>query len=299
MRHIVPTMRINSHMPIKNKFPMMEKIGCSACNHLGYSLDLLHSDKKSTVLEMCDCAKGLCNCEGERPYYGIGESESGQFSLEPCDIYPLHQKMDRIVQLFRQSELPLRFKYKFYNQHFEMKHLKDNNFRKQINSVLPPIWEGKKVQLPQGIFLHGRAGAGKTFLAAIIINELIFRHAIPSLFIKTTRSLNRIRQTFNVESDTYGQSAAIEELFRTIPVLVLDDLGAQKDSSWTDETLYDIIDTRYEEGLCSIVTSNKSLSELENLGEGRISSRLKEISEIIKFPDVDYREILQKHNSRS
>lgn len=272
----------------------MNSPGCTLCRGLGYTIDLEHSNHKKCALELCECAKTQCQCEQESPYYAIVTSDSGLPQMSPCQIYPLHLKMDRIANLYKESEIPSRYRYKFYNAHFEVSHLRSNDFIEKMNTLLPPIWEGKKPSLPSGLYLSGYVGSGKTLLAAIVINELIFRHAIPAFFMKTTRSLERIRQTYNIESESYGQGAKIEDLLHKVPVLVLDDLGAQKDSSWTDETLYDIIDTRYEEGLFTIITSNKKLNDLKELAGGRIASRLKEICDVLQFPEIDYREIIHQ-----
>lgn len=275
-----------------NKFPAMKKIGCSKCNKSGYKLNFLLSSKRNAIVELCECSKSGCSCEGSSPYYSIVEKEGGKSSLEPCRIYPLHKKIERVTILFHQSELPWRYKYKFYLSHFEYKHIKDTKFIQKLDSIVAPIWEGEEKNLPEGIFLTGSAGTGKTLLATIIINELIFRHAVPCLFMKTTRSLDRLRATYNVGSASYGMGESIESYYHRVPVLVLDDFGAQKETSWADETLYDIIDTRYEEGLCTIVTSNLNLKELSESGAGRISSRLLEICHIIEFPEKNYRQII-------
>lgn len=73
--------------------------------------------------------------------------------------------------------------------------------------------------------------------------------------------------------DTEGNYQA----YATAPVLLLDDLGATKNSEWTEETLYRLIDHRYTHCLPSIFTSNMPPGGMgERLGE-RIASRLAEM----------------------
>ena len=61
---------------------------------------------------------------------------------------------------------------------------------------------------------------------------------------------------------------------RRCPVLLLDDLGSEKRSPWTDEQLYRLLNHRYNEGLPTVVASNVLLDELEP----RIASRMRDSS---------------------
>jgi DNA replication protein DnaC len=61
---------------------------------------------------------------------------------------------------------------------------------------------------------------------------------------------------------------------RSCPVLLLDDLGSEKRSPWTDEQMYRLLNHRYNEGLPTVVASNVLLEELEP----RIASRMQDSS---------------------
>jgi DNA replication protein DnaC len=75
----------------------------------------------------------------------------------------------------------------------------------------------------------------------------------------------------------------------TAPILILDDLGAEKISDWVREQLYIIINRRYENMLPTIVTTNCTTAELvERLGE-RTVSRLIEMTDAYKITTDDYR----------
>ncbi len=272
-------------------FPQMGQIGCPNCNGLGYIIDFSLSTTKHVSLHICECAQTHCFCSQKQPYYAIID-ESASSQLKPCAIYPLHLKMDRIRQIYQISDLPWKYKYKFYNSHYQTKYINNKSFLLKINELLPPIWEGEKSHLPKGLFFTGVAGSGKTFLATILMNEIIFRHGVSSLYLKTTRALDRLRGSFHQESATYGLSNDLEKWFSSIPLLVLDDFGAHLGTQWAEETLYDLIDSRYEEGLSTIITSNKSIEELTEVAEGRIASRLKEMCRVVQFPELDIRDII-------
>ena len=74
-------------------------------------------------------------------------------------------------------------------------------------------------------------------------------------------------------------------------VLVIDDFGVQRDSPWEQETLYNLIDARYEAEKFTIITSNNNPEKsLKELSEGRILSRIREMCRILELSGEDYRE---------
>jgi len=77
--------------------------------------------------------------------------------------------------------------------------------------------------------------------------------------------------------------------FADIDVLVIDDFGVQKDSDWVNSKLYDLIDSRYEKEKITLLTSNSPLSDWKEKGEGRVYSRLCEMTHEIKLECPDYR----------
>jgi DNA replication protein DnaC len=94
-------------------------------------------------------------------------------------------------------------------------------------------------------------------------------------------------------SETYGQSARIERLFAEVDVLVIDDFGVQRDSAWEQETLYNLVDARYEAEKFTIITSNNNPEKsMKEFSEGRVLSRIKEMCRIMELSGKDYREKL-------
>lgn len=70
--------------------------------------------------------------------------------------------------------------------------------------------------------------------------------------------------------------------------ICFDDLGAEKMTDAKRENLYFIIDTRYREMLPTIITSNFTINEINDV-EPRIASRLAEMGKILQFNGKDYR----------
>ena len=80
--------------------------------------------------------------------------------------------------------------------------------------------------------------------------------------------LDHLRATYHPTSPiTYDERF---EAIRTVPLLVLDDLGAESPTPWAQEKLFQIINHRYNEQLPTIITSNVDLDDMDR----RIRSRL-------------------------
>lgn len=79
------------------------------------------------------------------------------------------------------------------------------------------------------------------------------------------------------------------ESFRDTHLLLVDDLGAAKNSEWVEEITYRLLNGRYEDVRPSIFTTNLPLPQLrEQLGD-RLASRLVEMCTVVPLEGVDRR----------
>lgn len=133
----------------------------------------------------------------------------------------------------------------------------------------------------KSILLIGDVGTGKTHLAASIANYCM-EHGIVVKFGNITDIFQSLKNAFTKEEDILGE-------VKSVPLLVLDDLGKERTTEWTNETIYSIINYRYEHMLSTIVTTNLPLVEMqEKIGEATVS-RLMEMCEYVSMDGKDYR----------
>lgn len=142
----------------------------------------------------------------------------------------------------------------------------------------------------RGAYLWGEPGRGKTYAAAHAVRVAVERGGAGSASAKLLSAkqlLDSIRDGFNG-----GDRDALRRAER-VPLLALDDLGAERPTDWAIETLTGLIDARTAEGLPTIVTSNYSLGQLREVWGGvpgaRIASRLGGACERIEVTGPDRR----------
>lgn len=115
--------------------------------------------------------------------------------------------------------------------------------------------------------LGGPSGSGKTHLAAAIVNERIIQGQ-PAFYITVPDLLDRIRASFGANSDM-----PYDEFFESVkvaPLLVLDDLGVQSATSWAKEKLDQLLTSRFNNGLPTVIVTAVPLEQLDD----RLRTRL-------------------------
>jgi len=139
-----------------------------------------------------------------------------------------------------------------------------------------------------GFFFFGGVGTGKSHAAIALCNALIDRYFLQVYFAKTGETMARIRRSiFENNNDSILRDVMTAEL------LVLDDLGIDNRTDYMVETLYRIIDHRYEHKLPTVITSNATLDDIGQRYLPQISSRINEMCILVKFGGEDRRALLR------
>lgn len=139
-------------------------------------------------------------------------------------------------------------------------------------------------------FWSNTKGSGKTMLAAAIANELINNRMKSVKFANSLDILDAIRETYNSDTDE-SESRLLDELVRA-DFLVIDDFGTERVSKWVGEKFYQIVNRRYMNNKVTFFTSNYDLLKLDY--DERITSRIRERSFIVHFPEESVREVKAK-----
>lgn len=138
------------------------------------------------------------------------------------------------------------------------------------------------------LFLLGKTGTGKTHISLSIakeVSKLGYTAAYGSL-------LNYLRI---IEKEHFGRSENPEsdtlQVLINTDLLVLDDLGSEFRTSFYESVLYNIINSRINLGLPTIISSNLSADELQRNYNDRIISRLFSVYTMLMFVGEDIRQI--------
>lgn len=130
-----------------------------------------------------------------------------------------------------------------------------------------------------GLLFYGNTGNGKTFAAACIANALIDRK-VPVLMTSFSKIIKQISGMRAEDKIEYLASINRYDL------LILDDLGAERESQYALEIVYDVVDSRYKSGKPMIITTNLTMAEMKNpisMDYQRIYDRILEMCMQIHF----------------
>ena len=114
-----------------------------------------------------------------------------------------------------------------------------------------------------GLFIAGPKGTGKTHLAAAIANQLM--EAGTAVICMTMMDLlERIKQTYEQKRQYGGDTSEANVLgaYKSVPLLIIDDMGKEPATEWAVSKIYAIINARYEAFMPTIITTNYTDSEL-------------------------------------
>lgn len=117
-------------------------------------------------------------------------------------------------------------------------------------------WDTHKDGGRYGVIFWGDVGTGKTFLATAIA-EALYRRGV---------SVARVTAAGIVEAVQAGYEQSEHERYLSrlarFELLVLDDVGAERDTSFSREVIFSVVDTRIKKQRPMIVTTNLSPAEM-------------------------------------
>lgn len=138
----------------------------------------------------------------------------------------------------------------------------------------------------KSICMSGQTGVGKTHLSLSIAKEIIAKGF--NVIYGSSQDLLR-----NVEREHFGKSRDDKDALGSLldcDLLIMDDLGTEFESSFYNSVIYNIINSRLNKGLPTIISTNLTLSNLETRYSDRVVSRLI-VYDFLRFVGSDIRQI--------
>lgn len=189
------------------------------------------------------------NCKCRREYIKQCQEEEEQEKVREQQ-----RRLDKIKEFSMMDE-------QFYSCTFEnYKVDKDNEKLYKFALKYCDHWE-QMLEENIGVMFLGSQGIGKSYTSFAIANRLMSQF-VPVIAISTIGLLERIKMTYKKFGDE-GETEILNQLSNA-KLLILDDLGAENDTAWVKEKLYEIIDNRDRQGKPLIVTTNLTKDQLQS-----------------------------------
>ena len=208
---------------------------------------------QAAVNQNCDDCNGVVpNCKRFVVSYTNGELV---FTNEPCAKSIAYNSAKTSEKLIKRAHIPYIFS-KLRAADF-LKNGRGDRNQQALIAAEDAIFSDKN------LFVYGGSGTGKTMLAAIIAIERA-HEGKPSLFTNVPDVLDDLRDfnQYSKYTDSMTPQDKLNRIYET-KCLILDDLGAEKASDWTCETLFKIINRRYNDGKQLVITSNFDIDQLQ------------------------------------
>lgn len=139
----------------------------------------------------------------------------------------------------------------------------------------------------KSILMLGKTGIGKTHLSMAIAKE-VTESGFNVVYGSAVNLLRSIEREHFGRADNDGDTL---ETLCSCDLLVLDDLGAEHHTSFYESTLYNIINTRINSALPSIISANLPLDALYETYNERIISRIAGCYEVLYCEGKDIRQL--------
>lgn len=136
----------------------------------------------------------------------------------------------------------------------------------------------------RGLLFWGTVGTGKSYAAACIANELLNRR-IPVVMTSFVKVLQVIQDNTEKETEFVSRLCAAR-------LLIIDDLGTERNTDYALEKVYNVIDSRYRTGKPLILTTNLNLQDMQmtqDIRYQRIYDRIFEMCHPVMVNGISWR----------
>lgn len=139
----------------------------------------------------------------------------------------------------------------------------------------------------QGLFMYGKTGLGKTHLSLAIANVVIDKGY--DVYYGSVQSIMD-----KLEAERFGRlprEDSIKEDILNCDLLIIDDLGTEFSTQYTNAEIYNIINSRMLSSLPTIISTNLDMNQIAEKYTQRVASRIIGNCMAVYFCGKDLRQI--------
>ena len=142
------------------------------------------------------------------------------------------------------------------------------------------------------LLFYGLAGTGKTFLINCVAKELMDSfHSV--IYLSASQLFDLMAaQSFNKESNSVYKNVDIDDI-QNCDLLIIDDLGTEFPNTFTESSLFEVLNERLIHRKSTIISTNLSLEDFQDRYDDRIFSRTAGNYSMFKIFGDDIRKILK------
>lgn len=215
-----------------------------------------HTRKQSEIKIFGEIKRPYCLCKCQAEKRDAEEAERKRIEKE------------RRIADMRRMAFPKEEREKMQQWTFANDDMQNKRITQAMQNYVDNFPELKKKG--KGLLLFGTTGTGKTFAACEVVNALIDK-GYSAIATNFSRILNTLQETFEKQEYIDGLNKC--------SLLLIDDLGIERNTPYAKEQVYNIIDSRYRAGLPMIITTNLSIEKIkspEEIEDMRIYDRILE-----------------------
>lgn len=136
-----------------------------------------------------------------------------------------------------------------------------------------------------GLIFSGMPGTGKSHLAIAILQALMPQRV--GLYVTCMGVIRMVRGTWRRDSEK--SESEVLDLFGSVPLLVLDEIGVQYGTDGEQTILFDVLDRRYRDMQPTLLLTNQDVKGMTQFLGERTFDRLREVSQWVSFDWPSYR----------
>lgn len=203
--------------------------------------------------------------------------DTGAVGTELCDCY----KRKLVLKAYEQSNLSSQLKNQSFKT-FDLSLYSDEpseNFgispREHMKGILNTClsFVNNMNKTDKNLLFWGSPGLGKTFLSTCIAKELI-KKGYSVIYETAYQTFSMLEELKFKRTDDYDKLKFKVDKLYTCDLLILDDLGSEFSTQYTNAALFDILNSRLIAGKKTVINTNLSVAEFEYKYSERVASRI-------------------------